>query len=80
MQRPILTALLLILSGILMPLRADNDYDKIWRQYELEISVARHNDDDKKLGELISGRMSTFYNLKMADSITLHFEEEMKEL
>jgi len=80
MQRPILTALLLILSGILMPLRADNDYDKIWRQYELEISVARHNDDDKKLGELISGRMSTFYNLKMADSITLHFEEDMKEL
>ena len=80
MRRPILTALLIFLSGILMPLRADSKYDQGWRQYETEIAKARQNDDDKKLGELLSGRMSTFYNLKMADSITAHFEEDMKEL
>ena len=80
MQRPILTALLLFLSGILMPLWADSEYDQVWRQYETEIAKARQNDDDKKLGELLSGRMSIFYNLKMADSITAHFEEDMKEL
>ena len=79
MRRPILTALLLLLSGILMPLRAD-DYSKTWNQYEREIAKARHNDDDKKLGDLLSGRMSTYYNLKMADSITIHFEEVMAEL
>ena len=79
MRRPILTALLLLLSGILMPLSAD-DYSKTWNQYEREIAKARHNDDDKKLGDLLSGRMSTYYNLKMADSITIHFEEVMAEL
>ena len=79
MQRPILTALLIFLSGILMPLRADSKDDQGWRQYETEIAKARQNDDDKKLGELLSGRMSIFYNLKMADSITAHFEEDMKD-
>lgn len=63
-----------------MPLWADSKDDQGWRQYETEIAKARQNDDDKKLGELLSGRMSIFYNLKMADSITAHFEEDMKEL
>ena len=80
MQRPILTAIFLLLSGILMPLWADNEYDLLLREYESQISEARKNDDDKKLGDMISGRMSTFYNLKMADSVTTHFEDDMAEL
>ena len=63
-----------------MPLWADNEYDLLLREYESQISEARKNDDDKKLGDMISGRMSTFYNLKMADSVTTHFEDDMAEL
>lgn len=82
MRRPILIALVILLSGMLMPLKAAgaDDVALLLGEYGRQIAEARKHDDDQKLGELISGRMSTYYNLKMADSVSTHFEEDMAEL
>ena len=85
MQRPILTALFLILSGILMPLMASDDeareYSlKLIHEYELKISIARRQHNDKDLGRLIMERMATYYNSGWKDSVNAHFEEDMEEL
>ena len=80
MRRPILTALLLLLSGILMPLWAGSDYDKQLREIELKISIARHQHNKEDLGKYIAARMASFYNTGSCDSINAHFEDDMKEL
>ena len=80
MQRPILTALLFLLSGILMPLWADSDYDRQLHELELKISIARHQHNKEDLGKYIAARMASFYNTGSCDSINAHFEDDMKEL
>ena len=80
MQRSILTALFLLLGGILMPLWADSTNIKLLREIDLKIDIARRQHDDKKLGQLITARMATCYNSGEKDSVNAHFEEYMKEL
>ena len=56
MRRPILTTLFLLLSGILMPLWA-NDEDAVaiaqkqLREFELKMSVARRQHEYEELGK-----------------------------
>ena len=84
MRRPILTAFFLLLSGILMPLWANDDAVEIakkqMREFELKMSVARRQHDNKELGKLLRDRMATYYNNGRPDSINAHFEDDMDEL
>ena len=84
MQRPLLTALFLLLGSILVPLKAQDaaqaDAQDLLHRLEVKISLHRHQHNNDSLGMFLSARMNTYYNLQMADSITAHFEEDMKEL
>ena len=85
MQRPILTALFLILSGILMPLWAVDEEareysKKLVHEYNLKISVARRQHNNEELGQLIMQRMATYYNSGWKDTVYKYFDQDMEEL
>ncbi len=80
-----MTAIYLILGGILFPLGAvgndviDGNRKKIL-DISRNISQARRENDDRKLGQQLMARMATYYNAGLQDSIRHHFDEDMKEL
>ena len=80
MQRPILTALFLFLSGIMMPLLADSTNIQLLHEIALKIDVARHQHNDKEVARLITARMATSYNSGEKDTIYAYFEDDMDEL
>ena len=65
---------------MLMPLSAQRSAQEVLQKLDKKIQLARHQHDDTKLGEMLSARMNTYYNLQMVDSVAAHFEDDMAEL
>ncbi|MBE6259966.1 MAG: hypothetical protein E7107_03915 [Prevotella sp.] len=80
LRRVFLTVAICLLGSIVMPLTASAAPKEKKLNYIKEIAIAKKNNDYERLGKLIAGRITTFYNNGQSDSILAHVSEDMKTL
>ena len=80
LRRVFLTVAICLLGSIVMPLTASAASKEKKLNYIQEIAIAKKNNDYERLGNLIAGRASKFYNSAQVDSILLHVPEDLQTL
>ena len=78
MKRAFLTIVVCLLGSIMMPLCAQDAPPKL--NYFEEIEKAKRAKNHERLGRLIAGRASDFFNAGLTDSVMLHVPEDLKML
>ena len=79
MLRRLILTMTLLLTGVSIPLQADN-VDDILRKVNDSIAYYTAKHDNARLAGFLAGRTSLFYNLGMSDSVISHVSKELEVL